>query len=315
MAREYDQELTSAPQPEAERKSVERSAETGQGTGPREGTGSGDQARLEESPDAAQEAAPGERPEDLGDRVLPGESRDETDPRDEPNEPSESDSDAEEEALDDEDKEEADWADENENEDEDEDDNTDLTRELTNDFYHTDQLSEETHVGDGGPDDPWSTVTLHPDGYAFGRYDELCSFRDASSEGGAAFEAHHLIEHQYMDKFGVGRDEGVAVLLEFEDHRGQHDSITQDLKEQKSSMDLAKADIMEVYNAHQAEYQDRPSWQDKVDGFIVEHADQIREAYNNPTAELKELNGRDWETRRDETMAFLDDLEKRHRQG
>ena len=155
---------------------------------------------------------------------------------------------------------------------------------------------------------PDRSVEVHPNGDIFGSYRDLAWYEQQAgltgSEAGNEnpVQAHHLLEDNLMEQFGISRDEGRAVLLDAVDH--DHFNEIPRAMPRGARPD----DIQTIFNTTAGIYNDanRPEYVDQMRQFLAEHRDRLAQQYQQGM--VPGANEPNFADRQAEALSFLNSL-------
>jgi hypothetical protein len=168
-----------------------------------------------------------------------------------------------------------------------------------------------------GPDriirpDPklYPSVELMYNGTVFGTHKDLRKYLKANQVTGKrgkppVMESHHLLEKNFMKRFRITDDEGLAVALEEIEHVEVTNLVSSKLRPPRHKL---FHDIDDLYRGHASVYTDinYSSWISRMRDFLRQNRARIRAVYESgdvPGAHLP-----DWQARLARVQKFLDEL-------
>lgn len=128
-------------------------------------------------------------------------------------------------------------------------------------------------------------VVIHPDGRAFGPYDQLLlaaqhgklTGKQPKEGQGYVVQIHHIFEDTIAAKFGISRGKGRCVAIESDDHMRFSRYMTERSSNRKMN------DVWDAHAAHREMYQDLGNKEllPELDHSISEHKATILKAYED----------------------------------
>jgi hypothetical protein len=155
----------------------------------------------------------------------------------------------------------------------------------------------------------YPSVHIKPDGDVIGIHKDLLTYLSETGltrgrrAGESSIESHHLLEDGMIEKFGITRDEGLAVALEAGVPGYDHAYFSREMRHFRQL-----EDVDEIYYAHRRMYElaGHSEWITDIQGFLREQRPKIKNYYDE--ALRVTADPASFRQKFDRVMKFLEEL-------